>query len=403
MGQSKEAASNPFFAGVTPHSANPFQSFRSEGIIGGGLAGQPKAVVPSSNPFFTAVTPITSTNPFRSSLTGQPSATSFPFNGGIRPESSAITAPPTFASNSTKSISTIGGCGSCFPQNGTSAGVPGKSEGGFISPPTSNNSSPVFPYSTNWNNTQPFQHGGQYLSSSTSAKAASIEIGSPKHSFVNPQLPFQYPTVTMTTGRIPWYNRGSTIPVPVSVPVPAPAPIAAINPANLGVNTIVIASNSPAGCGAVQPQQKVLVESTSQGVSQKIDFLMKQYEELISTFQDTSCYSKPAEEASKEEVVDSGVVDASTTFRGFSGGNVHYRPDSFTHRACTARVVPRGIRASSDSRPLSAPVPSRTVKPLNNYTLVSLSSPDLLCLVGRNAKKMVIPPQATIRDAVVCN
>eukprot|EP01036_Dinobryon_divergens_P026710 gene26710-35389_t len=96
---------------------------------------------------------------------------------------------------------------------------------------------------------------------------------------------------------------------------------------------------------------------------------MKKYEELISSPQEI--YSKPAEEAPKELVV------ASATFRGFSG------------------VVPRGIRVTTDSRPPSTPLSSRTVKPLNNYTLESLSSPDLLYYLGRNAKKMVIAPRAT--------
>ena len=435
------APSRPLFAVTTPNSSNPFKGFRGEGI-GGGLAGQPETcTVPSKpligvNPFVissiknpfqgfrlseggvagqppkavpakttSAVTP-TSSNPFRSSFTGQPNNEQF-LNHGIRPESSAITPAshpaitvsnpwpaPAQATVAAAKSTTIGGVGSWFPHGGISIGVPGKSiqptiltvnpakpivppssERFFISPPKSNNTPPAVSYfNNNKNSTQLFQYSGVQQSSST------IEIAAPKNSFLTPQ--FHYPPAMMT------------VPVPVSVSAPASAPLSTSIVPNPGASTIAIANNSLAVGGPVQPhpQQRVVqTESKSQpqDLSHKIEILMKQYEELISSPQET--YSKPAEEVPKE------LVNASATFIGFSGSSVHFLPDTFTHRACTARVVPRGIRVSTDSRPPSTPLASRTVKkPLNNYTLESLSSPDLLYHLGRNAKKMVIVSQSAV-------
>eukprot|EP01035_Chromulina_nebulosa_P029556 gene29556-39182_t len=418
------APSRPLFAVTTPYSKNSFKGFRGEGIISGGLSGQPKAVpsqpltgvnpfvssIVNNNPFQSlaeqppkalavpvkplfAVTP-TSANPFRSSFTGQPDNGAFCYHG-ICPESSAATpaitvsnplpAPVQASNSSAKSYSTIDWVGSGFPQRGISVGVSGKSIQPtiFIADPAKAGVSPsVQPVAV------PFLSNGLQQSSSSLTKAVNtgFESAVHKNSLITAQPPhFQY---------VP----AMTVPVPVPV-IPAPAPLAT----NPGANTIAITSNSPAVCGPVRPQPQpqqevVLVESKSlpQDISHKIECLMNKYEELISSPHDTT-YSKPAEAPKELVVVDSGVADASATFRGFSGSSVHFLPDKFTHRASTARVVPRGMRVASDSHPPPMPLPSRTVKPLNSYSLESLSSPDLLYL-GRNAKNIVIVPQSAVHQ-----
>ena len=261
--------------------------------------------------------------------------------------------------------------------------------GGFFVSPPSSISSPVFPTPNNWIS-QPFQPGPASIVEPVKAWSvpAGPEVAPPKTSMISSQQEH--------------HSRG--LESSITAPTTWTSNPFIVNKNNTGGVIPAGPSNITAvsGTGQQQQQQQQVLEFKAQpeDVSRKIEFLMKQCEEILSS-------SSPSPETHKipltasTSAVDGGVIDdtttTTTTFRGFSGSNKSFLPETFTRRACTARAVPRGLRTSTDMRPPSTQLPPRTGKPLSSYTLESLSSPDLLYL-GRNAKMMAMAPPSGLRQ-----
>ena len=150
-----------------------------------------------------------------------------------------------------------------------------------------------------------------------------------------------------------------------------------------------------------QQQPPPQLQQVQPDVSQKIDFLLKKKDELVSSQFSSNAASTASDTTSVNDGSKSG---PSFTFTGFSG-DVNFLGVPISHRSA-ARVIPRGIRPLSRSKSNqndsnvsvanltgdlsnSSDWPSRLSKPSVGNTLESLSSPDLMYL-GRNAKKLII-------------
>jgi hypothetical protein len=256
--------------------------------------------------------------------------------------------------------------------------------GGFFVSPPSSISYPVFPTPNNWIS-QPFPPGPASIVEPAKAWSAPAgpEVAPPKTSMISSQQEH--------------HSRGleSSITAPTTW---TSNPFIA-NKNNTGGVIPAGPSNITAVSGTGQQQQQQVLEFKAQpeDVSRKIEFLMKQCEEILSS--SSSSLSPSPETHKTPPTASTSAVDdtTTTTFRGFSGSNKNFLPEKFTRRACTARAVPRGLRTLTDMRPSSTQLPPRTGKPLSSYTLESLSSPDLLYL-GGNAKMMAMAPPSGLRQ-----
>ena len=158
-----------------------------------------------------------------------------------------------------------------------------------------------------------------------------------------------------------------------------------------------------------QQQQPPQQQQQQLDISQKMDFLKKKKDELISS--QSSSIATTTISTANTNVNEESKSNTSFAFTGFSG-DVNFLGVPISHRSA-ARVIPRGMRPLSRSKTTSSATntsvvnmagdtrnsiewPSMSSKLSVSSTLESLSSPDLMYL-GRNAKKLIIAPSPTGR------